>query len=1503
MTSLSPPRSLGHPGRWVALALVATLTLAALWSLPTESLVTNRLDAQEVPLETGAGTRAEVAASAALAQDPGAPLLDRVRAACDTTHPWLVTAVHVRGADAASHAGQPAVIAYRDGTGAEPAEAVVLATQGQVGAVYGLAYAPGRAAIFVGAFHKAGLAFGPGGPGQIYRIDLDTGDVAPWATIQAGDDAHAPALAGDPRADDSEAAPMVGRTSLGDLDIEPGTDRLYTINLSLGRIEGLALADGSSADRFAHAAARERWLDNARPFGLAVRNGWIYQGIVNSFQDPVPPPPTLFEAQVHRTRARGRDTEMLSRIYLGYGRPIAWSPWNDTANPASADQPLLADIEFLPDREPLEGPLVIGLRDRMVDMDPTCVLRPGCRAGRSVGDLIATERDEQMYRPLLGGAAYEDLGPGGLDATWGGLAALPGLDVIVAPNLALREQPVPPSHLGAAWFDAESGRILRTAALVDVAALVSADGQYLGAGDTETLCGRKALADPDVAAEATREMAAIGTATQAVAVHATATAAAQTAVALPTVIGATRTAHAPTVVARSTVARQTATALAPTIEAAAPTRTAAATMRAATATAASARAATIAPTQAARMAAIELPTRPAGTATALAEQWNMISGTCGSDNPYFVTTCFVPSLDGRGSARPRGWFDRQVMVVAFNDSIPEDPNTHVPLAWQPEVGAVFGEAYDIDNGQLYVGAYQKRLAEYGPLGPGGIYRIDLNTMTVHPFALLEAGFTDTHDIDRNFDQPGARWVGRIGLGDLELAPEEGILFAMDLLHGLIWRFSVADGRVLGAFPHGGVGEPWAEHARPFALGWHEGWLYHGVIDGRETAGDDAALAPDFPAAYVYRSRVDGSELHEVARTTMNYGRQPAWVPWQEVDDGADGTDRAPIFADIEFRGDGDLVLGFRDRRGDSRVLTSAGGDMVVTHRVAERWIPLPSPEFYNDNIRHNESSWGTLASLPWLDQVLSTVIDPWQIWSGGAAWYDNLSGAYVGRETIYAGRNVTFGKTSGLGDIEALCVPPSPTPTPSPTTIAETPTPTRTSTPVPTVTPTATRRYDIYLPYGENECIPEKRFVDVVLVLDRSTSMLRSVEPGGIAKNEAAIAAAQTFVDILALEPEPSDPFQRHDQVSIVGFNDEAWVEIPLTGDRAAAGAALERIRGKTQEGTRLDLALEMGQVPLDGPERDPTNNAILVLLTDGLPNRVPYDAAAGGSQEQTVEAAADAVKAKDTNVYTIALGRPNDIHPLLMLRIASERFQYYYAPRPEALEGIYRIIADTFTFCGRKRVPPPTPCVPRERHADLILVLDTSTSMQRDTRAGRTKLEAALAAARTFADELDLERDGYGRQDRLAIVGFNDTAWTELTLSDDRAAIDAALARLPAKSAQGTRLDLAFEQGIRAWRDSWRLPANEPVLVVLTDGLPNRVPFGAGLRPSRVRQSGMHRAQGRDGSEESQGARVHHRPGPAGRRAAPPPRGGGELTWRLRFRAGCRGPRRDLPPDRGTGA
>ncbi len=1329
-----------------------------------------------------------------------------VDSACASPDPFVALAVHARGVDDTAHSLTPAIIARRSVGGN-----FVLATQGEVGAVYGLAFDHRRGHVYAGAYHRVGLPIGPGGLGQIYRIDLESGDITAWASLEAGE---APS---DPLA----SAQLVGEIGLGDLEVSEDGAQLLVTNLSDRRIHRFALPGGAPLGSAVTGGSREAWREHARPFGLGVRDGQLYHGVVKARTD-MTLEGILFEAWVYKSDLDGRNETGLMRTWLGYSRLVPWTPWVTDGSLKSEDAPMLVDIDFQPSGAP-----ILGFRDRQSDMHPDCVWRPGCTGGASVGDIIPARRVEPVWRALTSPPFYGDAGAGGFDAVLGSLASIAGLELVAAPSLPLSGMPTGTSNgVDVIWFDNIGGRAAYGSPIFDASADDTLIDGHASAGDIEVLCGPPA--DPDAIA-ATATEAAAGPATETAAANASATAVA----AIATTIGratnhpATQTAHAPTHIARSTDAAATATMLAPTLQAGGPTRTAAATHAAETATAAAPSLKGIATRGAIELTRVAAePTQHPGTPAAAGAAYRLMKSQCVGDNPHFVTTCFVPASDGRGNLYDEDWFLDQPVLVAFNDADPEDLSQHLMLAYEPQVGAVFGVGHDLEREQIYISAYNKRLAYLGPLGAGGIYRIDLPTGRVEPWAWLDAGL-DPHDMGRGFDSSGGRWVGRTGLGDIEVTEDFRELVAVNMYDRLLYRFSIPDGKLLGAFPHGAVGEVWAEDARPFGLAVKDEWLYHGLVDSRETAADDD---PRLLQAYVYRSRTDGTEMSEVARIDMSYSRVPAWEDWPERDE---DEPVSPMLVDIAFRNDGDLVVGFRERRGDARILIAGGGDMVLTMRVGdrdgpeERYIALTSPEFYQDNIRHPESSWGTLTSLRWLDQVITTVIDPWEIWSGGAAWYDNVSGGIVRRETVYAGRDQSFGKTSGLGDLESLCEAPTPTPTftatppVSTTPSTASPTPTATST----ATPTVSRTWTIYLPYGENLCVPEKRFVDVVLVLDRSTSMLRPVVEGGLAKNEAAIDAAARFIEELALEPDPTDPLGRHDNVALVGFNDTAWTESELTNNRPAAYAALERLRDKTVEGTRLDLAIAQGQVPLDGPGRGPGNQAVIVLLTDGLPNRVPFDASKGERQEDTVMRAAEAVKAAGSTVYTIGLGTPMDINPRLLISMATERFNYYYAPLPEALEGIYRIIADEFTFCGRERVPPPEPCIPEHVYADVMLVLDMSTSMRRTTRDGRLKSEAALEAAKRFVDELDLERDGWGRQDQVGIVGFNGTAWTETTLTDDRERIQLAFERLPDRMEEGTRLDLALREGLAAWHASGRIPENRPVMVFLTDGLPNQVP------------------------------------------------------------------------------
>ncbi len=257
----------------------------------------------------------------------------------------------------------------------------------------------------------------------------------------------------------------------------------------------------------------------------------------------------------------------------------------------------------------------------------------------------------------------------------------------------------------------------------------------------------------------------------------------------------------------------------------------------------------------------------------------------------------------------------------------------------------------------------------------------------------------------------------------------------------------------------------------------------------------------------------------------------------------------------------------------------------------------------------------------------------------------------------------------------------APTPTSSPTASPTgTSTATFTATATNTAKPSATRPVPmpIYLPAAISEsCNTRTSHVDVALILDVSTSMLRPTGSGR-SKLAAAQEAAEDFLQLLDLSV---DPPQR-DQVAIVGFNDEAWTASDLTADQRSLERALNRLTDRAAEGTRLDLALEEGITVLQSPQRMRANLPVLVLLTDGLPNRVPTPEPSG-SQEESVLAIANQAKALGFEVFTIGLGTPDAqdvadrINRELLMSIASRTDWYFETPDAESLADIYFEISE----------------------------------------------------------------------------------------------------------------------------------------------------------------------------------------------------------------------------------
>lgn len=231
---------------------------------------------------------------------------------------------------------------------------------------------------------------------------------------------------------------------------------------------------------------------------------------------------------------------------------------------------------------------------------------------------------------------------------------------------------------------------------------------------------------------------------------------------------------------------------------------------------------------------------------------------------------------------------------------------------------------------------------------------------------------------------------------------------------------------------------------------------------------------------------------------------------------------------------------------------------------------------------------------------------------------------------------------------DASGIPQTPTPTPTPqspctTTGTKTAAPTRVALGEPV---TIELTLNITCRPGS-----EPR-ADIVLILDRSNSMAGD-------KLTRARSAARSFVQGLDLA--------RH-RVAVVSFSDLVTLEQPLTGDGAAVQAILDGIRhdGRTDIASALDVALrhvaEAGR---------PGALPVLLLMTDGKPSREgqPYvDAVRLGER----------ARARGALTYAIGLGDPNDVDGVLLTEIAGAAARYFYAPRPEDLDPIYRQLSQT---------------------------------------------------------------------------------------------------------------------------------------------------------------------------------------------------------------------------------
>ncbi len=157
-----------------------------------------------------------------------------------TTTPNLVTSVFAFGANTGVSAALPTTVNSL-WTANAAAGFTATSTHSATGAVYGIAVQRTSQAVFSSAYLKRHTGFGPQGPGGIYR------NGANWLDLNAlpgfsgtGADPH-PALAADYIVDGA-TYPLVGRRSLGDLDITEDDSTLLTVNLAAKQLVTIPIA-------------------------------------------------------------------------------------------------------------------------------------------------------------------------------------------------------------------------------------------------------------------------------------------------------------------------------------------------------------------------------------------------------------------------------------------------------------------------------------------------------------------------------------------------------------------------------------------------------------------------------------------------------------------------------------------------------------------------------------------------------------------------------------------------------------------------------------------------------------------------------------------------------------------------------------------------------------------------------------------------------------------------------------------------------------------------------------------------------------------------------------------------------------------------------------------------------------------------------------------------------------------------------------------------------------
>jgi len=216
------------------------------------------------------------------------------------------------------------------------------------------------------------------------------------------------------------------------------------------------------------------------------------------------------------------------------------------------------------------------------------------------------------------------------------------------------------------------------------------------------------------------------------------------------------------------------------------------------------------------------------------------------DNPLLITPCFISGEPSAGGNSAIG--DVLVSYPYAAGATKADIN---PLALNRDMGSTWGIAYARTSQDIYAASMMKRHAGFGPLGIGGIYRVnhaDPSNPVIENWLDLSAAGVNIGVNPRDYDLPasslqssndpaGFDAVGKLSLGDIDISEDEKTLYVINLNNnGSLIAIDIASKSVTQniAIPNPGCGA--AGDVRPWGLSVYKGDIYVGSVCTGETAG-------------------------------------------------------------------------------------------------------------------------------------------------------------------------------------------------------------------------------------------------------------------------------------------------------------------------------------------------------------------------------------------------------------------------------------------------------------------------------------------------------------------------------------------------------------------------------------------------------------------------------------------------------------------------------------------